>query len=78
MDGEDLGESVLIYLDVESLNPAISQHQKQDKPQFSTTRKCYSHLKKKVQFIAYIYMCVCVYIHTHTHTLMILRGAVIY
>lgn len=49
MDGEDLGENVLIHLDVESLNPA---NVKQEKSEFSTTRKIYSYLKKKVCLIA--------------------------
>lgn len=53
MDGDDLGESVLIHLDVESLNPAIVTHEKQQKSEFSTTRKCYSYIKKKVRLIAY-------------------------
>ncbi|KAF4081175.1 hypothetical protein AMELA_G00158390 [Ameiurus melas] len=47
MDGEDLGECVLIHLDVESLNPAIGTHEKQQKSEFPTTRKCSSYIKKK-------------------------------
>ncbi|KAB5565514.1 hypothetical protein PHYPO_G00242480 [Pangasianodon hypophthalmus] len=47
MDGDDLGERVLIHLDVESLSPAIDKHEKQEKSEFPTTRKCYSYIKKK-------------------------------
>lgn len=52
IDGEDLGVSALIHLDVESLNPAII---KREKSEISTTRKCYSYIKKKVGLIAMLY-----------------------
>lgn len=51
MDGDDSGRCVLIHLDVEGLNPAIVKHEKQEKSEFSTTRKCYSYIKKKVRLI---------------------------
>lgn len=54
MNGDDLGQSVLIHLDVESLNPAIVNHETPEKSEFSTTRKCYSYIKKKVRLVVYI------------------------
>ncbi|KAK2834313.1 hypothetical protein Q7C36_015014 [Tachysurus vachellii] len=47
MDQDDLGENVLINLDVESLNPVIVKHEKQENSGFFTSRKCYSYIKKK-------------------------------
>ncbi|KAI4899923.1 hypothetical protein NFI96_019501 [Prochilodus magdalenae] len=44
MDIDDLSGSVLIDLDVEGLTPEIP---KQEKSEFSTTRKCYSYIKKR-------------------------------
>lgn len=38
-------ESVLVHLDVESLGPDVH---KEHKPDFSTTRKLYSYIKKRV------------------------------
>lgn len=52
MDQDDFGENVLINLDVESLNPVIVKHEKQEKSGFFTSRKCYSYIKKKVCFIS--------------------------
>ncbi|KAG9281160.1 thiosulfate sulfurtransferase/rhodanese-like domain-containing protein 2 [Astyanax mexicanus] len=44
MDSEDLAESVLIHLDVETLIPGTLKH---EKCEISTTRKCYSYIKKR-------------------------------
>ncbi|XP_076861884.1 thiosulfate sulfurtransferase/rhodanese-like domain-containing protein 2 [Brachyhypopomus gauderio] len=51
MDNVNLAENVLINLDVESLTPEIT---KQEKCEFSTTRKCYSYIKKRTfaKFVA--------------------------
>lgn len=50
--GDDLRERVLIYLDLESLNPATRHHEKQGKHQeLSNTRKCFSYVKRKVDLI---------------------------
>lgn len=38
-------ESVLVHLDVESLGPDVH---KEHKPDFSTTKKLYSYIKKRV------------------------------
>ncbi|XP_066525696.1 thiosulfate sulfurtransferase/rhodanese-like domain-containing protein 2 [Hoplias malabaricus] len=44
METDELAESVLTHIDVESFTPEIL---KQDKSEFSTTRKCYSNFKKR-------------------------------
>ncbi|XP_036431629.1 thiosulfate sulfurtransferase/rhodanese-like domain-containing protein 2 [Colossoma macropomum] len=50
MDTGDLADSVLINLDVEGLTPETL---KQEKSEFSTTRKCYSYIKKRT-FATYV------------------------
>uniref|UniRef100_A0A4W4EYB8 Thiosulfate sulfurtransferase/rhodanese-like domain-containing protein 2 n=2 Tax=Electrophorus electricus TaxID=8005 RepID=A0A4W4EYB8_ELEEL len=51
MDSDNLVENILINLDVESLTPKIL---KQEKCEFSTTRKCYSYIKRRTfaKFVA--------------------------
>ncbi|XP_072524921.1 thiosulfate sulfurtransferase/rhodanese-like domain-containing protein 2 isoform X2 [Salminus brasiliensis] len=44
MDSGGLAESVLVHLDVEGLTPGTPKH---EKPEISTSRKCYSYMKKR-------------------------------